>query len=109
MFGYWFRSRRALIGELVEAREQAAVEAREAELAAKERDRYVDELRKERRAHAATQGLLEAFEGDGVGDVFGPTVPRTAAEELVEARRHAAELEERVHLLQMANMARDRR
>ncbi|MBF8187357.1 hypothetical protein ITP53_16775 [Nonomuraea sp. K274] len=105
----WIRTRSTLIGELVEAREQAAAEASKTAAIASEADRFLDLLRKEQAAHAATQHALEALEAEGLGDVFDPAAARTPAQELSAMRAHVTALEQRVHLLQRANMAADRR
>lgn len=105
----WLHSRRRLIGELMEAREQAATEAAKTAAVAAEADRFLDLLRKEQAAHEATQHVLETLTAEALDDVFGEPSPRTPGEELAAMRRHVTALEQRVHQLQQANMARDRR
>lgn len=105
----WIRSRCDLVAELEEAREQAAAEARKTTAAVREADRFLELLKKEQAAHKATQHVLEALEVESLGGVFDPTVARTPGQELAAMKAHVTALEQRLHLLQQANMAADRR
>ncbi|MET7333302.1 hypothetical protein [Nonomuraea sp. NPDC005650] len=106
----WFRSRRQLLDELTEAREQAVTADKMLDVAVADRDHYLKLLRTEQSKHQATQQLLESLELEqGADAVFAPARPRTFEEELAAAHAHAAALEALVQRLQVANMAADRR
>lgn len=104
----WLRTRRAMVRELAALRGELADCRLRLEEAADERDGFAAKWEAEQRAHQVTQKLIEAFEENGVRDLFAPPRPRTAEEELAAMRAHVAALEERLHLLQQANMAADR-
>lgn len=107
----WFRARRELVAELVEAREQCVHAGKTVAAAAANFDHYRRLFEQERTAHAATVRRLDALsaEIEGRVDVFEEAPARTAGQELAAMKTHAAALEQRVHLLQRANMAADRR
>ena len=111
----WFRSRRQLLAELEEAREQCVEATAVLGAVVKERDQARDELVSARRKlDTVTQQRddawthLEAAEtGDRVRDRIGSYGPRTPTGELLLERARANALAKRVEELQAANMAQD--
>lgn len=113
----WLKDRAALVAELREAREQGVTAAHFTELdvdrLTRQRDQLAQELTDTRqKLHSITQqrddawAELEAAEGgsDVVRDHIKDYRPRTAKQDLLQARARADQLAERLTLLQEANM-----
>lgn len=110
----WMRTRRALLAELVEAREQCVATAGLLAAAVKERDTALNDAKKARNQRAAAAHQrddawkeLTAQSGDLIRDHVWDYRPPSPRGELLRERARADQLAAVVERLQEANMRAD--